>query len=118
MRVLSPEFSIVNLQQFTKTKKRKSVNTTINLEGIFPEKVSSIGGEFIGLYCKEIFATLEHILIGNIEAKIIYQGPNNSSHFPSSKHMILVEVPPHPKSDVKIVISTSTDSAASNFTFY
>eukprot|EP01080_Neovahlkampfia_damariscottae_P008281 gene8281-106_t len=118
LRVLSPEFSIVNLQQFTKTKKRRSVNTTINLEGVFPEKVSSNGGEFIALYFKEIFSTLEHILIGNIEVKILHQGSNNSTHFPSARHMILVEVPPHPKSDVKIVISTSTDSAATNFTFY
>jgi hypothetical protein len=118
LRVLSPEFSIVNLQQFTKTKKRKYVNTSIELEGIFPEKVSFEGGEFVALYFKEIFTTLEHVMIGNIDVKIIHQGPNNTTHFSSSKHMILVETPPHPTGDVKIVISTSTDSAVTNFSFY
>lgn len=114
-KVITPEFSIVNLQQFTKTKKRKFSITKWTFAGVNPPNGSTKGGEFIGLYFNEPFNPQDKIYFDGIEVKCLFSGFNGSSMYLNAKYMVIVESPKHDAGD--IFISVGGNSSTIPFTF-
>jgi hypothetical protein len=118
LKVTSPEFSIVNFQQFTKTKKRKFTVSKWCFLGIHPSKGSSKGGDFIALYFSDPFQNSDRIFVDQIEVKSLFSGFNVTSQCPTARYVSIIETPAHVVAkDILITVNSGRNQYSHTFSF-